>query len=213
MARITTKWPLLLVQGKPVTTGQADDILLRTCGAVFTGNDHAWELQIAGILGVGVRAGAPCIDHDSAAAWYKRIGGLDLHYLGNRRIYSAWVGGPKGWCDWDGQIGCGNYNIGKWPGVSGVESDLAAIAAAFPYLDMRVQLAEDEGDGSLCGEWRVWNGQMMETEPGGVIQAPPLDVTIAAAGLAFGAPGRERGVSPERLARASARVLAAHGQP
>jgi hypothetical protein len=39
MARIATKWPLLLVAGKPVTPEQADDILLRSCGGYFTGND------------------------------------------------------------------------------------------------------------------------------------------------------------------------------
>jgi hypothetical protein len=208
MARIATKWPLLLVAGKPVTPEQADDILLRSCGGYFTGNDPAWERQIAAILGIPFRTGYPRMDWQACAAWYKSIGGLDLHYLNNSRVYSAWIGGPRGWCDWDGRIGCGEWNIGKWPGVSEVEEDLAAVAATWPFLQMRVQLVDNEGEGDLCGEWAVTGGKAMEVEPGGLIVAPEFDTDAAVLGLVFGH-GRERGVSPERLASAYARIRTA----
>lgn len=205
MARICTKWPHLLVAGQPVTEAQADDILLRTMGGYWFTNDRGWRRQVAAILGV------PLDKHDdfdwrAVKAWCDDVASPDLNHLGNDRVMSSWIGGPKGWCDWDGTIGCGNYNIGKWPAIEEVEEDLAAIAAAWPFLDMRIQLVDDEeGDGPLCGEWRVWDGQWMETEPGPRIDAPALDVEAAALSLAFGL-GVERGVSPERLASAWARV-------
>jgi hypothetical protein len=215
VALIGSKWPLLLVTGKPVTPEQADDILLRSNGPYFTTNDRAWERQLAGILGIEMttrtygNGGGEYLDMSwqASAEWFKRIGGVELHYIGNRRIVSSWIGGPKGWCDWDGRIGCGNWNIGKWPSVPEVEEDLTAIAAAWPFLDMRVQLVEDEGDGSLCGEWRVLEGKSMETEPGPRITEADFDMAGAVAGILFGQ-GRERGVSPERLASAYARVMA-----
>jgi hypothetical protein len=206
MSQINTKWPLLLVQGKPVTPEQADNILLRSTGAYWFTNDRAWAAQVAGILGLDFdRDAFGGISHVSVTAWLKSVGAVDLDYLTNARIMSSWIGGPKGWCDWDGRIGCGNWNIGKWPAVEEIEEDLTAIAAAWPFLDMRVQLVDDEGDGTLCGEWRVWDGRMMETEPGPLIREPALDVEAAAMGLMLGY-GRERGVSPERLASAYARL-------
>lgn len=208
MARITSKWPLLLATGKQVTPEQADDILLRTC-QWLGGNDREWETTVGLVLGIDQdRYG---LDWKSERAWRERIGSVDLHYFGNARIYSPYVGGPHGWCDWDGRIGCGNYNLGKWPAVAEVEEDLAVIAAAWPFLDMRVQLVEDEGDGTLCGEWRVAGGEAMETEPGPRIDQPELDMATSVAAIVFVGSGRERGVTRERLVAAYARVLASSG--
>lgn len=65
---------------------------------------------------------------------------------------SCWIGGTHGWCDWDGTIFANSFNVGKWPTVEEVEKDWQAIAAAFPFLDLRSQLlnrgsseAVDEG--------------------------------------------------------------------
>jgi hypothetical protein len=92
--------------------------------------------------------------------------------------------------------------------VSEVEEDLAAVAATWPFLQMRVQLVDNEGEGDLCGEWAVTGGKAMEVEPGGLIVAPEFDTDAAVLGLVFGH-GRERGVSPERLASAYARIRTA----
>jgi hypothetical protein len=209
MAQINSKWPLLLVTGKPVTEEQADDILLRSDSQWLQGNDRAWQEQVGAILGIEMGKWAG-LDFASAEKWRAGINAVSLQYLGNARIMSSWIGGPNGWCDWDGRIGCGSWNIGKWPDVEGVEADLAAIAAAWPFLDMRVQLVDGEGEGDLCGEWRVWDGRMMETEPGPLISEPGLDHEAAAFALIYD-PWRERGVTPERLASACARVRAAQG--
>jgi hypothetical protein len=205
MARIDSKWPLLLVAGDPVTEEQADEILLRTTGYIG-GNDKEWLRDVAWVLGIDTATSPPGLiwSFPGVDAWYESISGLELHYLENSRIISSYIGGPHGWCDWDGRIGASDYNIGKWPTTRAIEEDLTVIAAAFPYLTMRVQLVEEEGAGDLCGEWLVHNGTMMETEPGPRIPGPGLDVDKAVASL-FRA-GRERGVTLERLARARVTV-------
>lgn len=206
MAIITTKWPALAIVGKSVTSEQADDILLRTWGGYFYSNDDPWMQAVGAIMGIEHK-GFRQFDYQSEAACYKRLGGIDLHYLGNERIMAARLGGPFGWCDWDGKIGCNSYNIGKWPSVDEVEEDLRAIAAAWPFLDFRMQLFDGEGEGPLCGEWRVWDGKAMETEPGDAIAQQGFDAPAAVDQLLFGS-GRERGVSPERLRLAYQRVIA-----
>lgn len=204
MARIETKWPLLLVEGEAVTEMQAEEIILRTCGGYFIGNDRAWERQIHSLLGI-----VPASDDRRAwaavSSWYDSIGGLNLSYLVSQRIYSASLVGPHGWCDWDGRIGCGRFNIGKWPSVEAVEGELSDIAAAWPFLRMRVQLVEHEGDGDLCGEWLVSDGKMIETEPGPDIAHEQVDWADIALRLVMDR-SRERGVSAERLAAALGRV-------
>jgi hypothetical protein len=206
MARIDTKWPRLLVAGEPVTPEQADDILLRTWGGHLYSNDAAWLAVAGAVMGIGSK-GFRLLDWKAATECYEALGGLDLHYLHNSRIACAHILGPHGWCDWDGTIGCATYGIGKWPGPDQVLEDLIAIAAAWPFLHFRVQLVEDDGDGGLCGEWCVTGGQAMETEPGPRLEMRDFDEASVVS--MFLNPGRERGVSLERLAAAYARVRAA----
>jgi hypothetical protein len=73
---------------------------------------------------------------------------LDLAYLENSQILSSWIGGPHGWCNWDGNIGCNNYNIGKWPSVKMVYDEWVKIAKEFPYLTLESQLLSTE----TCGD-------------------------------------------------------------
>ena len=69
---------------------------------------------------------------------------LDIYYLQNSRIVSCWIGGTKGWCDWNGNIECSNYNIGKWPSIKEVYEEWCVIAKEFPYLNLRSQLMNCE---------------------------------------------------------------------
>lgn len=148
-----TKWPRLLVVGEPVTERQANEIIIRTTNwsGLFT-NDKTWERGVSAVL---TKFGHPGLGHhstgwsDAVVAWQERIGALDLFYLNNNRIMSAWYGGPHGWCDWNGDIGCTTWNIGKWPSNLEVSEDWRAIAAAFPYLELRAQCVDDEGSVTL----------------------------------------------------------------
>lgn len=196
------KWPRLLVLGEQVTPRQAGEILLRTNLWTMWTNDRAWQQQ------VGDLARLPINDHgmfdfEAVRDFERRHQVLELNYLHNNRIMSLWIGGPNGWCAWDGAIGCGVYNIGKWPEIDAVTEDWAKIAEAFPYLDLRAQLVADEGAaGFPAAEWRVAGGQVvLDLEPAELLR--PLveleEVDIIAHVLL---PGGERGVSVPRLTEA-----------
>ena len=215
--RDLTKWPRLLVTGEPVTREQANQILIRTDDWYMTVNDRAWEdvvNQIAREYGMpkepqrGSNIAVWTDHYQAVSAWRNALGILELDYLDNRRIASSWIGGPHGWCDWDGRIGCSNYNIGKWPSVEEVTEDWTAIAAAFPYLDLHAQLVTDEGEGEVAATWAVRDGKAALVEPvGRIAEIPADDVEAMVFGLLY-TESRERGVSIERLREALAQVSA-----
>lgn len=211
--RDLTEWPRLIVvpeKPEPVTREQANEILLRTNGPYFATNDRAFEEAVAGVLGIEMTertAGTFTyldMSYRAAGEWYKSVGGLDLHYLVNSRIASAWIGGPHGWLDWDGNVGCSTWNIGEWPSYGEVQEDWSAIAAAFPYLDLHAQLITDEGEGEVAAQWRVTGGQAALVEPAGEFKPQELseaDILLRVIGR-----GGERGVSLERLMEAMAQL-------
>lgn len=200
-----TKWPLLLVTGQPVTAEQANEILIRTANPwVLAVNDQAWNATVARVLGISLN------DHGhfaygSIADGSARMKTIELEFLYNSRISSAWIGGPHGWCDWDGRIGCSNYNIGKWPDVETVTEEWQRIAEAFPYLDLTAQLVTGEGAGELAAEWRVVDGHAELRTPGAQIAEHTQLSEETILGRFLGYVG-ERGVSEERLAVAVAQV-------
>lgn len=207
-----TKWPrLVMVPEKgheTVTREQASEILLRTDGSYFAVNDREWPKMVADLLGIPTvwraygdgSGGWHDVPWKGVQAWRESIGALELHYVTNSRIMSAWIGGPHGWCDWDGNIGCGTWNIGKWPEVSEVTEDLEKIAAAFPYLDLHVQCIADEGEGEVAAQWRVTGGKAALVEPIGPMEVQDIgEETILWRIIGWHA---ERGVSLERLAEA-----------
>lgn len=205
MARDLTKWPRLLVTGEPVTEQQADEILVRTDNWYHFSNNKQWEQQVDALA---AEYGRPLPGPGSwalADEWNKQFGILPLGYCDNNQIMSSWVGGPYGWCNWPGQIGCSTYNIGKWPSTEEVTDDWTLIAAAFPYLDLTAQLVNDEGEGQLCGQWRVQAGRCVyDPEPAERIRP------VEDASPTFFLPvWREQGVSLERLRQAMDTVRAA----
>ncbi|GGS85224.1 hypothetical protein GCM10010156_49800 [Planobispora rosea] len=199
-----TKWPRLLVVGDAVTREQANEILIRTNTRHMHTNDRVWETTVHDLFGIARdKHGHP--DWKSAQAFHDRYGVLDLTYLANQRIASSWLGGAYGWCDWDGTIGCSNYNIGKWPTVEDVTEEWQAIAAAFPYLTLHAQLVTDEGEGHIAATWAVKDGKTALVEPVGQIASISDDVAAMAAGLFLGT-RTERGVSLDRLREALAQL-------
>ena len=136
------KWPAMVVVGEPVTREQAAEILIRTDGLYFSSNDREFERQLYDALDVPMTDRWP--DYDAAARSQEAFRVLDLEYLHNARIVSSWIGGPHGWCSWDGCIESSNYNIGKWPGVREVLEEWQTIARAFPYLRLQCELWSGE---------------------------------------------------------------------
>lgn len=210
MTEDLTKWARLLVTGSPVTVEQADEILIRTANLyLLDGNDKAWTHTVYGALGLapGRYSNATI---ESIRAVTEELDVLPLTLLYTSRIASTWVGGPHGWCDWDGTVGCSNYNVGKWPDRETVLSDWESIAVAFPYLDLTAQLLADEGAGGapVLGQWRVADGHASEETPGQRI-TPPTELTETDMFARLFGPGGERGVPEQRLTAAVERVRAA----
>lgn len=228
------KWPRLLVVGENVTREQANEIIIRTTpmSFLFT-NDKAWLDTVHRELGLpSDEADNFDEDVDTRLArhreqWAKidarmeELGVLNLYNLNNHRIASAYIGGPHGWCDWDGHIGTATYNVGKWPTAQEIHSDLTDIATAFPYLRMSVQVLNDY-DASTVGDdgeisyafayedtapvtWNVKDGVVTyTTSPQPPIASPTEDGESIV--KRFTSRDVERGVSVERLREAVAQV-------
>ncbi len=189
------KWPALVVVGKPVTREQAAEIIVRTDSLYFSTNDHAWGGQlnsylydvekctsyrltdaIESKLGLSARDWGAVSAYENAAT--EAVGKITLEYLDNHQIASSWIGGAHGWCSWDGEIGCSNYNIGKWPSVKDVYDEWVRIAKAFPFLELKCQLMnheageEDAVDPRPVVEFLVKGGRVKMTKPNGYLKQP-----------------------------------------
>lgn len=214
------KWPRLLVRGEPISHVLANEVLLRTNAWHHYTNDRAWLRQVAELADVRVT------DHGSlnwndVQGLERELGVLDLEYLANARIWSAWIGGPKGWLDWDGNVGCSTWNVGKWPSVETLTSEWTLIAEAFPFLSLRAQVvpgvdaSEDENEVfTPAVEWTLADGRVVVNEdPTGLLREVEEPSFLACCVL-----GGERGVNPVRLDVALRQVRASalarrHGTP
>ena len=213
------KWPALVVVGEPVTKHQSMAINVMTDRFSFCSNDREFEKQIHGII------------YDVEASWSdlsdalqekhgltgfngvwdlkekmaSKYGPLELNYMSNSRIVSSWIGGPHGWCNWDGTIGSSNYNIGKWPSVQDVYEDCVKIAEAFPFLNMKVQLmnqeaGEDDRPLEAIVEYSIKGGEVDMYEPTEILKTPAFgsdDIYVR-----FNNPHAERGCTIEKLEEA-----------
>lgn len=192
------KWPRLLIVGDSVTERQASEIILRTTTGLY-GNDKPFLRAVCDLLGVQP-GDYGCVEPGSFKRWRDSVNAIAVRYLENDRIMSSWVGGSRGWCDWDGRIGCATYNIGKWPHAGDVHGDWCLIARAWPFLNLRCQLVPDEGAGAPAVEWRVTGGTVDVSPPEGLLTDPRDPM------FAFWEPHATRCVSVDRLATALAHV-------
>jgi hypothetical protein len=175
------KWPKMAVIGDPVTLEQAAEILVRTNRWGSHCNDHQWEDAIAAVSGYP-KDNYEDRPHDEdarnayfASLWAKQREWTIAHriitnidYLHNDQIASCYIGGPHGWCNWNGQIGCNDYNIGKWPDVESVFDEWQTIAREFPYLTLRCQLFSEHENGEPGAplvQYNVDNGVVTMQEP------------------------------------------------
>ena len=195
------KWPALVVSGNNVTKDQAKEIIIRTTNFSFSSNDRDFEKKLYDILGIEKEQefGYPDIED------IRRVNGEiqkvpDLEYLGNHQVVSSWIGGPHGWCSWDGVIFTNNYNIGKWPSCTKVYEELSSIAQAFPFLDMSCQLFS----GETCDEnikcviqFDVFDGLVNVVEPRRL--APPASDNVFDTIMRIGMANGERGCTIEQF--------------
>lgn len=199
LARSLPKWPALVVAGNPITRDEACEVLIRTQDFHFSTNDRAFQREIEDLLGI------PEYDYstetlrphyDAVDARYKEYQCLGLEYLQNRRIVSCYIGGPHGWCNWNGRIHCDSYNIGKWPTCEAVFKEWQLIATAFPFLTLTSQL----WSGEQCEEstkpiiqFNIADGKATVHEPTASLYRPVNDFTLF---------GHERGCTVQELSKA-----------
>lgn len=205
------KWPALVVSGKKVTEKQAAEILIRTDGYMpdysYAGNDKYYAAEINEIFGLGATGYSDGVEeyrnqYAQTEELRERMGILPrLGYLANHQIISSWIGGPHGWCNWNGDIFSNNFNIGKWPSVESVAEEWGAIAEAFPFLELRAQLFKGETgdeDNEPIIEFVVANGKVEITEPGTQL-APPMFDMMGSIMRVLGDSSRERGIPVNSL--------------
>lgn len=216
------KWPALVVRGKTVTQDQAKEIIIKTSGFTFICNDKEWESKINKII-YGIEESTfgsldkklcekyGIKENDWNSVWdlksklesaYAPI--RDLNYLSNSRIASSWIGGPHGWCNWNGKIGCSNYNIGKWPSVEEVYNEWVAIAEEFKFLELKCQLMDSEAGENESPkpvvEFEIKNGKVSLYEPGEILDYPAFGTDDVV--LRLTNPLAERGCSESTLIEA-----------
>lgn len=172
------KWPALLVYGKKITKEQAWEIILRTTNYYYlNGNDPIWNKKVYNILGlVADDIGYPTLE--SVRKIQEDFNVLNIEYLLNKRITSSYIGGPHGWCDWNGNIFCNSYNIGKWPYSKGIFEEWLEIAKAFPFLDLTSQLYSGEQceDCEPVIKYRIKDGEVFVEEPDNNIPIVSMDI-------------------------------------
>ena len=198
LSRGLPKWPGLLVVGNPVSLEDAEEIIIRTARFFFSSNDDSFTFDLYKALDVphsGERWPTP--DWNALEVAEKKYGNLSIEYLNNSRVVSAYVGGPHGWCDWEGNIGCNSYNIGRWPSVETVYAEWKLIATTFPFLNLKSQLFSGETceDGlKPIVQFDIANGVVLLREPDeniGELSSPNL--------VDLFAPGNERGCTIQKF--------------
>jgi hypothetical protein len=144
------KWPALVIQGDNISVDQAAEILIKTDSNrfdfSFAGNDRNLRHKLSELFN--------CPKIPKTMNWQdssvvrdehrQSHGYVELSYLNNSRIVSSYIGGPHGWCNWDGTIGCDTYNIGKYPSGRDVYEDLRTLGTFFPFLHLKLWLFDDE---------------------------------------------------------------------
>lgn len=210
-----SKWPALIVVGKPVTKEQAKEIIIRTDSLNFSTNDAEFSKQLNKIV-YDIPSSrwdlndSICKIHNleimEAFSWQekklKSFNLLNLDYLRNHQIVSSWIGGAHGWCNWNGYIGCNNYNIGKYPSVEEVYNEWVIIAKEFPFLNLKSQLLSGETcEENLAPvvEYIIKNGKVKLIEPKEVLNYPNNNLESLFRILY---PGGERGCTIEQFQEA-----------
>lgn len=176
------KWPGCEVDGKSVSIEQAREILVRTGGAYFFSNDYQLSSDINAIFYSAIphpewgdrwweKSEENFSEYYSRKDEYAReMGVLELEYLTNHRVCSAYVFGPNGWCNWDGVIHQRNKNIGKWPSAEEVFNEWGRIARAFPFLELTCRLLSHEAgyheeEPKIAVVYEVANGEVKARMP------------------------------------------------
>lgn len=154
----SSKWPLCIVKGLPITPDLALDIIKRT--DIFfrypSGNNKEFISQAEKILKVpqeNIKSSDPpeirlqkFTEYLKAKKKYCEINKIITPFLThftNNYISSSYIEGYYGWVHLDGTIG-NSINIGKWPTAQEIFKDLTILASTFPYLEVTFTIVDRE---------------------------------------------------------------------
>lgn len=181
------KWPRLMVRGKNIRPEQADLVILRTtsfAGGLTTGNRKA-----QGVLRRTFGTTATSSSDEFWDQWDKaatELGALDLQYVWNDHLASHHIDGAHGWVSWGGQVfSRGMGLMSKWPTVGEATGEWRQIAHAFPFLELKAQLVEEQWDENYerviahrpLVTWSVGGGAVELHQDPGTPMFPPLEET------------------------------------
>jgi len=170
------KWPQCIIVGNKVTIDQAKDILLK-CDSFFrcSGSNNRkldesiWnKLKFPNLYDYDRSKHGDYLSYlKTYDDWVEKYGLLELNYLDTSYISTCFIGGVHGWCHPNGTIYFRD-NIGKWPGWDEIHEDCRTIAKAFPYLNMKVYLFNQEADcesfydyaKECVGGFKIMNGRV-----------------------------------------------------
>jgi hypothetical protein len=173
------KWCGHLVKGEPVSEEEAAEIIIRTNSYISDHDEIGKEIWKTFGYSPKVRTikrsdGSTYQFNEYPHAQIREdFQQLNLSYIDNERIISHWIGGPNGWCNWDGTIFQANKNVGKWPDCEAIYEDWCKVAEAFPFLNLRSQILPCEmytlienSPGILpVIEFQVKNGKVSVVKP------------------------------------------------
>jgi hypothetical protein len=172
------KWPQMYVFGAAVTVEQAKDTILRTdpfltdVHDIHGGNNQRWnewarkELGYAHVSALAQSLGKPHEFRFPSIVSEKlnqALGVVETEYVRNSWASSCYAYGPHGWSHPNGTIWYAD-NVGKWPEAEAVFAEWERLAAAFPYLDLKVTLMSGEYcelQTSPVVSFRVQNGTVV----------------------------------------------------
>lgn len=164
------KWCQMIIEGDKITEEQAIEIIKRTDGFFqgdCFGNNRSYTKEVKKLLNIKDIYDYQKEDFSIDIEEYnkhknkliKKWNCIELTHLTNRWISNSWIGGANGWCHPNGEIKFCD-NIGKYPDVEEVYSDLEKLAKAFPFLNMTVTLMDGERDycNNSLVSMKVYNG-------------------------------------------------------
>ena len=166
------KWPQLMIVGNDVTVDQAKEIIFRTDDALYSpeykGNNKSFERSMLRLLGhefltqIGLGN-----TYFLKSETQRKMDLVGLDYVVSNYAYSAFIGGPYGFCSPEGKIYFED-NVGKWPSAFDIYKDLVNLASSFPYLEFKSSLYNGESceEGSQCVVSFLVSGGEVNVKPG-----------------------------------------------
>ena len=135
-----------------VTLEQAKEIIFRTdthlWNPVYGGNNKNHERRYEEETKVKEHFSNIIDQLNFLQYLYDCVGVLNLEFIKSSYSYSAYIGGPTGFCSPSGKIFY-NHNIGKWPSVEEVYNEFNLIADAFPFISLKATIYNQESCYSL----------------------------------------------------------------